>query len=73
MRKIVAEMFPQPPKLEEELSQLLKRLGALDRYERAALARRNKSIRTTIAQRARRQLICWPRPDLSGGFRALTS
>ena len=49
MRKIVAEMFPPPPKPEDELSQLFKRLGALDRYERAALTRRNKSIRTTIA------------------------
>ena len=45
----MAKMFPPPLKPEDELSQLFKRLGALDRYERAALARRNKSIRATIA------------------------
>ena len=52
MRQAIAEMFPSRPKSAAHLLQLYKRLGALDRYERAALARRNKSIRTTIAAAA---------------------
>jgi hypothetical protein len=38
--------------LVEELRQLTKRLGALDRYERTALARRKRSIRAFEAMRA---------------------